>query len=63
MKITRVEPILVALAVRPWRPEADAGDRSLGDDGHALRCVDTDQGIVGWGDAFGFAVSPVTARR
>lgn len=61
MKITRVDPFLVALpydhgAPKPMRH----GIGSWATQPILLVRVETDSGIVGWGEAFGHASSPVT---
>lgn len=63
MKISRVEPIVLRL---PY--EHGAAKPALGIDSGTIRRtmdtlmvrVDTDEGITGWGEAFGFATVPVT---
>jgi D-galactarolactone cycloisomerase len=60
MKIARVEPLLIAV---PYEHGGPKPRRELGpwDRMETLLVrVETDAGIVGWGEAFGFAVSPVT---
>ncbi|HUZ75314.1 MAG TPA: mandelate racemase/muconate lactonizing enzyme family protein [Stellaceae bacterium] len=60
MKITRVEPILVALPYEHGGPKPmQAGGTWATMDTLFVR-VETDAGIVGWGEAFGFAACPVT---
>src|ERR1700733_8218910 len=61
MKITRVEPILVALPFDHGGPKPMQATGPWATMDTLFVRVETDQGIVGWGDAFGFAVSPVTA--
>ncbi len=59
-KITRVEPILIAV---PYEHGGPKQMRPLGPWTHMetlLVRVDTDAGITGWGEAFGFAASPLT---
>jgi D-galactarolactone cycloisomerase len=53
VKITRVEPILARLPCKNGTPE-DAGVNAL------FVRVETDEGVTGWGEAFGFATVPVT---
>jgi len=60
MKITRVEPILIAVPYehggpKPMRPSGPWTHMET-----LLVRVDTDAGITGWGEAFGFAASPLT---
>jgi D-galactarolactone cycloisomerase len=60
MKITRVEPILIAV---PYEHGGPKPMRALGPWTHMetlLVRVDTDAGLTGWGEAFGFAASPLT---
>src|ERR1700681_4229969 len=60
MKITRVEPILIAV---PYEHGGPKQMRPLGPWTHMETLfvrVDTDEGITGWGEAFGFAASPLT---
>ncbi len=57
MKITRLEPILVALPYEHGAPKTAQWPTM---DTLLVR-VETDEGIIGWGEAFGFAASPVTA--
>jgi D-galactarolactone cycloisomerase len=60
MKITRVEPILIAV---PYEHGGPKQMRPLGPWTHMETLyvrVDTDGGLTGWGEAFGFAASPLT---
>jgi L-alanine-DL-glutamate epimerase-like enolase superfamily enzyme len=60
MKITRVEPILIAV---PYEHGGAKPMRPLGAWTHMetlLVRVETDAGATGWGEAFGFAASPLT---
>jgi D-galactarolactone cycloisomerase len=60
MKITRVEPILIAV---PYEHGGPKPMRPLGPWTHMetlLVRIDTDAGLIGWGEAFGFAASPLT---
>ena len=60
MKIVAVEPILIAVPYEHGGPKPmRAGGAWATMDTLFVR-VDTDAGITGWGEAFGFAVSPVT---
>ena len=61
MKITHVEPILVALPYEDGGPERETSP------GHSSETVlslfvkvETDEGVTGWGEAFSFATVPVT---
>lgn len=57
MQIARVEPLLIGV---PYAYGGPAG--SLAPTMRTLFVkVTTDDGIVGWGEAFGFAIAPVTA--
>ncbi len=60
MKITRVEPILIAV---PYDHGGPKPMRPFGPWTHMetlFVCIDTDAGLSGWGEAFGFAASPLT---
>jgi D-galactarolactone cycloisomerase len=60
MKITRVEPILIAV---PYEHGGPKPMRPLGPWTHMETLfvrVETDLGLVGWGEGFGFAASPLT---
>ncbi len=60
MKITRVEPILIGV---PYEHGGPKQMRPLGPWTHMETLfvrIDTDGGITGWGEAFGFAASPLT---
>lgn len=62
MKITRVEPILIAV---PYEHGGPKPMRPLGPWTHMETLfvrVDTDAGLTGWGEAFGFAASPLTRQ-
>ncbi len=63
MKITRVEPILIAV---PYEHGGPKPMRPLGPWTHMETLfvrVDTDAGLIGWGEAFGFAASPLDPTR
>ena len=61
MKITRVEPFLVALPYDHGAPKPQRhGIGSWATQPILLLRVDTDEGVTGWGEAFGHASSPVT---
>jgi D-galactarolactone cycloisomerase len=60
VKITRVEPILIAVPYehggpKPMRPSGPWTHMET-----LFVRIDTDAGITGWGEAFGFAASPLT---
>ena len=60
MRISRVEPILIAV---PYEHGGPKQMRPLGPWTHMETLfvrVDTDAGLTGWGEAFGFAASPLT---
>jgi D-galactarolactone cycloisomerase len=60
MRITRVEPILIAV---PYEHGGPKPMRPLGPWTHMETLfvrVDTDAGLTGWGEAFGFAASPLS---
>ena len=60
MKITRVEPILIAV---PYEHGGPKPMRPFGPWTHMETLfvrIDTDAGITGWGEAFGFAASALT---
>ena len=60
MKITAVEPILLRLPRVPDEASfADHGAAGPSVDTLMVR-VETDAGVTGWGEAFGFATVPVT---
>jgi D-galactarolactone cycloisomerase len=60
MKITRVEPILIAVPFEHGGPKPRRALGAWETMETLLVRVDTDSGITGWGEAFGLAVSPVT---
>lgn len=61
MKITRIEPTLVALPYDHGAPKpVRHGMGNWATQPILLVRVDTDSGITGWGEAFGHASSPVT---
>ena len=61
MKITHVEPVLVALPYEDGGPERETSPGHSSDTVLALFVkVETDEGITGWGEAFSFATVPVT---
>jgi L-alanine-DL-glutamate epimerase-like enolase superfamily enzyme len=61
MKITKVEPILINVPYEhgATKPTMGSGEIRTHMDAILLR-VETDEGITGWGEAFGFATTPVT---
>ena len=61
MKITKVDPILVALPYEDGAPKRASTPGHSADNVLALFVrVDTDEGVTGWGEAFSFATVPVT---
>jgi L-alanine-DL-glutamate epimerase-like enolase superfamily enzyme len=60
MKIIRIEPIHVSLPFDQGAPPPAEGLGAGGMLDIILVRVDTDQGITGWGEAFGHASTPVT---
>lgn len=61
MKITRVEPILARLPYEHGAPKPALGMGPMRATMDALFVkVETDEGVTGWGEAFGFATVPVT---
>ncbi|MEE9195043.1 MAG: mandelate racemase/muconate lactonizing enzyme family protein [Alphaproteobacteria bacterium] len=61
MKITKVEPILIHVPYEHGapKPPMSSGEVRTSMDAILVR-VETDKGITGWGEAFGFATTPVT---
>lgn len=61
MKITRIEPILARLPYEHGAPKPALGMGPIRATMDALFVkVETDAGVTGWGEAFGFATVPVT---
>jgi len=60
MKITSVEPILIAVPYEHGGPKPQRVGGAWSTMDTLFVRIETDAGIVGWGEAFGFAVSPVT---
>jgi len=61
MKITKVEPMLIELPYEHGAPKPRLGTGAIRTmmDAVYIR-VDTDEGVTGWGEAFGFAACPIT---
>ena len=61
MEITKIEPILIHVPYEhgATKPAMGSGEIRANMDAILVR-VETDAGIVGWGEAFGFATTPVT---
>jgi D-galactarolactone cycloisomerase len=61
MKITGIEPFLISIPYEHGAPKPVMGIGTALATMDALYIrVDTDEGITGWGEAFGFAACPVT---
>ena len=60
MKITRIEPIHVSIPFDHGAPRPTEGLGAGGRLDILLVRVDTDEGVTGWGEAFGHAATPVT---
>lgn len=60
MLITRVEPLHIAVPFSHGGPKPKRASGSWDRMDSLLVRIETDAGITGWGEAFGFAVSPVT---
>ncbi len=61
MKITSIEPILIELPYEHGAPKPSHGSGAVRTNMEAVYLrVDTDAGVTGWGEAFGFAACPIT---
>ena len=60
MKITRIEPIHVSIPFEHGAPKPTEGLGAGGRFDALFVRVDTDAGVTGWGEAFGYAAGPVT---
>jgi D-galactarolactone cycloisomerase len=61
MKITKVEPFLIAMPFEHGAPKPSQGAGGVRSTLDAVYVrVDTDAGVSGWGECFGFACCPVT---
>ncbi len=61
MKITKIEPMFIAIPFEHGAPKPMLGTGSTrGTMDSVYVRVETDQGLVGWGESFGFACCPVT---
>jgi len=60
MKITRIEPIHVSIPFEHGAPRPTEGLGAGGRFDILFVRVETDAGITGWGEAFGYAAGPVT---
>jgi D-galactarolactone cycloisomerase len=60
MRITALEAIPVALPIRHAGPPTGFGGRVWEKLVHVLVRVETDAGLTGWGEAFGYNIAPAT---
>jgi L-alanine-DL-glutamate epimerase-like enolase superfamily enzyme len=60
MKITTIEPILIQVPYRHGGPYPRIGGREWRTMDTLLVRVETDQGLTGWGEAFGYNAAPAT---
>src|SRR5262245_10593783 len=60
MRITRIEPIAVAIPFEDGGPKRPEGFGAHGMLDIIFVRVDTDAGVTGWGEAFGYTSTPVT---
>src|SRR5215510_13510919 len=60
MKITHIEPIHVSIPFEHGAPKPSEGLGAGGRFDALFVRVDTDEGLTGWGEAFGYAAGPVT---
>lgn len=60
MKITAIEPILVGVPFVPTDGDSGFGGKAWKTVDTLLVRVDTDEGITGWGEAFGYNIIPGT---
>ena len=60
MKITRIEPVHVSIPFEHGAPQPSEGLGAGGRFDILFVRVETDAGITGWGEAFGYAAGPVT---
>ena len=60
MKITSIETILVCIPFLPTDGDTGFGGKTWSTVDTLLVKVDTDEGITGWGEAFGYNVIPAT---
>lgn len=61
MEITKIEPILIQVPYEHGAPKPAMGSGEVRENMDAILLrVETDAGITGWGEAFGFATTPVT---
>ena len=60
MKITGIEPIHVSIPFEHGAPKPSEGLGAGGRFDALFVRVDTEEGVTGWGEAFGYAAGPVT---
>src|SRR5689334_990094 len=60
MKITAIEPMLVCIPVIPTDGHSGFGGKTWSTMDTLLVKVETDAGITGWGEAFGYNIIPGT---
>ena len=60
MKITGIEPIHVSIPFEHGAPKPSEGLGAGGRFDALFVRVETDAGVTGWGEAFGYAAGPVT---
>jgi len=62
MKITAVETVLVAIPAHDGAPPGGADRPRLGQFVTLLVRIETDEGVSGWGEAFGHSIAPSTKQ-
>jgi L-alanine-DL-glutamate epimerase-like enolase superfamily enzyme len=60
MKITAIEPILVSIPFIPTDGDSGFGGKTWSTVDTLLVKVETDEGVTGWGEAFGYNIIPGT---
>jgi D-galactarolactone cycloisomerase len=60
MKITHIEPTHVSIPFEHGAPKPSEGLGAGGRFDALFVRVDTDKGVTGWGEAFGYSAGPVT---
>ena len=61
MKITKIEPFFIAIPYEHGAPKPSMGvGQQRGTMDACYVKVETDAGIVGWGESFGFACCPIS---
>ena len=61
MKIAAIDPIVVKIPFTHYGPPAGFGGRAWDTLDYLLVRVESDDGLVGWGEAFGYNIIPSTA--